>query len=92
MGLAQGGTGCPLCVLCRKCVRAGIGVCGISNRETQSVFSETLLPSLSKQLGWGKIDSLLSSPHLPADFPNSELFEQASPIVLKVSSVGNFGG
>lgn len=48
---------------------------GSGNRLMPQRLSQTLLPSLTKQLGWGNIESLLRSLHTsPQTCPTQRLF------------------
>lgn len=91
---AQGDIGCTKKAL-RACSAGNVYMleseyAGSSNQRMLQRLSQTLLPSLSKQLGWGKYLSLLLSIHTSLQTsPAQRLFYQGNPVMLKVSSVGN---
>lgn len=73
---ALGASRSPLCLLSwkRVCVPES-EYAGSSNGWAPQRLSQTLLLSLTKQLGWGNIDSLLRSLHTsPQTCPTQRLF------------------
>lgn len=86
---AQGGTGCTKKALW-ACSPGNVCTleseyAGSSNQRMPQRLSQTLLPSQSKQLGQGNIESLRLSLHTsPPNFPNSEAVYQGNTVVLKV--------